>query len=193
MRINPYKSNAKYISFTGIMLSVAIVLTMLESIFSAFLPVGVRLGLSNVVTMTAIISINPPTAFLITILKSLFVFITRGATAGAMSLGGGFFAFLVTLLMYKYTNSSYILMSVLSAVAHSMAQICVAAVITQSFYTLYYLPLLLITSVISGVCTGIILNSVLKILQNTSLLKYDKFIERDGQINEKTQGNSSQA
>lgn len=167
-RLNPYDSGAKYVSVTGILLALAVVFTSLESMFSAFLPAGVRIGLANIVVMAAIIAINVPTAFLITVLKSVFVLLTRGITAGFMSLSGGVLAFAVTALMFRFTNSSYVLMSVLSSVAHIIGQLLLTTVMLQSAYAFYYAPVLLITSIIAGVCTGLVLNVV---LEHTSLLK----------------------
>ncbi len=162
MKINPYKSNARYVAITGMMLALAVVLTTLESQFSAFLPAGVRIGLSNIVIMTALLSINAPTALIITILKSVFVLLTRGVTAGMMSVCGGLAAFLVTWLLFRHTSSSYVMVSVISAVAHIIGQLCMASVLTGSVYTFYYAPLLLIVGIASGVCTGIVLDIILK-------------------------------
>lgn len=161
IKLNPYKSTSKYVTVTGLMLALAAILTALESRFSAFLPVGVRIGLSNVVIMTAITAVNIPTALIITVLKSVFVLVTRGVSAGFMSFSGGVFAFAVASVLFKKTKSSYILISVLSAVAHTIGQLLAASMITQSVYTLYYSPLMITLSIVSGFCTGIILNTTI--------------------------------
>ena len=166
MKINPFKSSARYIAFTGIMLGIAIVLTTLESQLSAFLPLGVRLGLSNIVIMTTLLFINAPTAVIITILKSIFVLLTRGVTAGIMSLSGGLAAFLITWLLFKKTKSSFIMVSVIGAIVHIIGQLCIASALTGSFYTFFYAPLLFITAIVSGICTGIVLKIVIKHLNN---------------------------
>ncbi len=164
MKINPYNSTAKYVARGGIFLSIALVLTYFESLFSVFLPNGVRLGLSNVAIMTSAVIINPITALAITFLKGIFVFMTRGFSAGALSLCGGILAFLVMYLFFKFTKSSYVFVSVFSAVAHSFGQVLMSVFLTGSIYTFYYFPILLITSVISGVLTGFIAGAVIKSL-----------------------------
>ena len=154
MKLNPFRSAASYVSVTGILLALAAALTTIESMLSAFLPAGVRIGLANIVVLCAAECINAPTALLITLLKSVFVMLTRGFTAGIMSLCGGLPAFAVTVLLLKKTNASYIAVSVMGAVLHIFGQLIAACFFTGSAYTLYYAPLLLVTAVVSGFFTG---------------------------------------
>ncbi len=154
MKLNPFRSAASYVSVTGILLALAVALTTIESMLSAFLPAGVRIGLANIVVLCAAECINAPTALLITLLKSVFVLLTRGFTAGVMSLCGGLPAFLITVFLLKKTNASYIGVSVSGAVLHIFGQLFAACFFTGSAYTLYYAPLLLVTAAASGFFTG---------------------------------------
>ena len=154
MKLNPFRSAASYVSVTGILLALAVALTTIECMLSAFLPAGVRIGLANIVVLCAAECINAPTALLITLLKSIFVLLTRGFTAGVMSLCGGLPAFLITVFLLKKTNASYIGVSVSGAVLHIFGQLFAACFFTGSAYTLYYAPLLLVTAVASGFFTG---------------------------------------
>ena len=154
MKLNPFRSAASYVSVTGILLALAAALTTIESMLSAFLPAGVRIGLANIVVLCAAECINAPTALLITLLKSVFVMLTRGFSAGVMSLCGGLPAFAVTVLLLKKTNASYIAVSVMGAVLHIFGQLIAACFFTGSAYTLYYAPLLLVTAVVSGFFSG---------------------------------------
>ena len=79
-------SAARYTAVMGLLFAVSAALNMIESLFSAFLPLGMRVGLANIVIMAAILCINLPSAALLVLLKSAFVLLARGATAGAMSL-----------------------------------------------------------------------------------------------------------
>lgn len=166
MKINPYRSTAKYVAVSGIMLGIAAALTAIESMLSAFMPAGVRIGLANIVVLTAAACINLPTAFIITLLKSVFVLLTRGITAGAMSFGGGMLAFAVTAVMLSMTRASYVMISVSGAIAHIIGQLIVAALLTQSKYTFYYAPLLIATGTASGFVTGAVANAVIPHFSN---------------------------
>ena len=164
--IRPEKiSPARYAAVMGLLFAVTAALNMLESIFSAFLPAGIRVGLSNIVIMTAILCINLPSAALLTLLKAAMVLMTRGFTAGVMSFVGSFATFAVTALLFRKSGYSYILISVLGATAHSFGQICAAAVLLGTANVFAYAPVLVTASVITGVCTGIVLKAVFPILQ----------------------------
>ena len=87
------------IALIGLMLSLALVLSLFESMLPAlpFLPVGVKLGLSNIVTMYCLFFLGARPAFAVAALKSLFVLLTRGPTGAAMSFAGGILSLAVML------------------------------------------------------------------------------------------------
>jgi heptaprenyl diphosphate synthase len=110
--------------------------------------------------MLAVISIYFHSVYVLVLLKALFVLLTRGLQQRNVALRG-ILAFAVTVLLYKYTKNSYIMISVLSAISHSAGQLILAAVITESINVIYYFPLLIIVGTAAGFCTGIVLNIVL--------------------------------
>ena len=71
--------------------ALAIALSYLESLVSPLLGLmpAIKLGLSNIVVMYALLFLRTRTALLLVVLKALFAFLTRGATAGFLSLCGG--------------------------------------------------------------------------------------------------------
>lgn len=153
-------SAARYTAVMGLLFAVSAALNWLESVFSAALPAGMRVGLSNIAVMLAILCINLPSALLLTVLKSGFVFLTRGATAGIMSLCGSLAAFFVTALLFRKTKASYILTSVLAAVAHSFGQLCAAWLLLGTASVFVYAPILTASSAAAGVLTGIALKVI---------------------------------
>ena len=162
-------SAARYAALMGLLFALAGALNTLENLLSSFLPAGMRVGLSNIVIMAAILCINLPSAATLVLLKAVLVLFTRGLTAGVMSLCGSMAAFLVTALLFRRTRCSYILISVLGAIAHSVGQLCAAAVILGTAYTFAYAPVLIFASVGTGIFTGIVLKTVFPILQKTVL------------------------
>lgn len=162
-------SAARYAALMGLLFALAGALNTLENLLSAFLPAGMRVGLSNIVIMSAILCINLPSAAVLVLLKAVLVLFTRGFTAGVMSLCGSTAAFLVTALLFRRTRCSYILISVLGAIAHSVGQLCAAAVILGTAYTFAYAPVLIFASVGTGIFTGIVLKTVFPLLQKNVL------------------------
>ncbi len=154
-------SYSRYTAVMGVLFAAAAVLNMLDSAFSAFLPAGIRAGLSNIVIMTAILGINLPSAFLLTLLKAILVLVTRGFTAGVMSFCGGTAAFAVTALLFGKTKASYIMVSISGAISHSLGQLAAAAFLLENVSVFAYFAVLAASSVVTGICTGAALKAVM--------------------------------
>jgi len=159
------------IVLTAILFALAIVLSMVENIITpAQLFAGVKLGLSNIVTMYCLFFMGvKPTAALV-ILKAFFTLLTRGLIASMLALTGGAFSVLIMLLLLWLGRGkiSYLIISVAGAVAHNTGQLILASWLTKSLYTLYYFPILLLSGVGAGVVTGITLRAVMPAIKRVS-------------------------
>ena len=98
-----HSGHAARIAYTALFLSLSLVLSWLEMQLpqAPFLPPGVKLGLSNVVTMYCLFFVNAPSAFLVAFLKSLFAFLMRGSFAGLFSFLGGLCSVTVRLIFSR--------------------------------------------------------------------------------------------
>lgn len=147
------------IAQTGMMSALAVAISAIEMLVpvTSFLPPGCRIGFSNVATMLAARNISAFSAFAVTVVKSLFVFATRGFTAFLLSLAGGVASTLlcVMLLRGKRKKFGYIGVGVSGAAAHNLAQLAVYSVLAgQSIW--YYAPILLAFGTVSGALTGVL-------------------------------------
>src|SRR5699024_6514019 len=99
---------SRKIAVCGLLGALALVLTLLEGMLPPIpgLPPGARPGLSNIVTMFAAGSLGLPYALAIALLKGVFAFLTRGVTAGLMSLSGGLMSTLAMWVVWKKTRFS---------------------------------------------------------------------------------------
>ena len=72
---------ARETAWTGMLFALAIALSYLESLVSPLLGLmpAIKLGLSNIVVMYALLFLRTRTALLLVVLKALFAFLTRGA------------------------------------------------------------------------------------------------------------------
>lgn len=141
---------------------------------TTFLPLGAKPGLSNIVTMFVTDSMGFFGGLYIVLLKAVFALVTRGATAGLMSLSGGMLSLLVVALMLKVGNKNVTMIGigVLSSCAHNMGQLAVSCVITGTGALINYAPFLLLFGIATGVITGTVLQIVMpKIEKVTSKLK----------------------
>ena len=154
------KLNARKIAFLGIAGTLCIVLSALESLLVPVipgLPPGAKPGLSNIVIM--LLSATGQTSGILfpVLMKSLFVLMTRGASAFFMSLSGGMLSALVMLFLYKrqFRNVTETGIGVLSACAHNTGQLLVSMLYTGTSALIGYYPVLLLFGTVTGLVTGI--------------------------------------
>ena len=143
----------KRLALMGLLFALAMALSFLESLLPALpmLPPGIRLGLSNIVTMYALF--------------------TRGAVAAAMSASGGIASVTVMLLLSLLPGirRQYLLLSVFGGAAHNVGQLIAARFIISNQYVWYYLPVLLAAGLLMGAITGMALRVVMPYLDRLSL------------------------
>lgn len=162
------KKNYK-IALTAILCALAIALNFLEGLIPPlpFLPPGAKPGFSNIITMFAAGSLGFPHAFAIALLKGLFSFVTRGATAGIMSLSGGILSAVAMYLLMRYSRKhlGLIGISVICALCHNLGQLMAAMLITSTANIAYYAPALAVFGIVTGAVTGVILRAVIPALE----------------------------
>ncbi len=149
--------NKKY-ALIIILVTNAILISFLESFIPIPIPVpGVKLGLGNIITMIAIAFLGFKDVLFIVIVRCFVVAVlTRGVMMLAFSLSGGIFSALVMWLLYKKFSGFFSIkgISIGGAIVHSTAQIVVASLILGQIVVMFYLPILLISSVVTGLITG---------------------------------------
>ena len=158
------REQVSFITFTGVFLALSVILNIIESIISPLvgLPPGVKLGLSNIIIMFCLLSVNYRTAFMLSILKSIYIITTRGITAGVLSVSGGLcsIVIMILVLIVSKNKASYFLLSTLGGMSHNIAQILIASIIVKTHMITYYLPILIISGILAGTLTAIILKVV---------------------------------
>ena len=148
----------------GLLFATAVVLSYIEGMVSVpGLPPGVKLGLSNIVTMYYVFFLGVSNAYTLAVLKALSVLLMRGPTGALLSLLGGLISVTVMLLLLhlKGNSLSYLVISILGAIGHNMGQLLGASMLTGTTLTLYYFPVLILSGVGMGLVTGLVLKTVL--------------------------------
>lgn len=155
-----------YVSLCGMLCAAALLLSFIEGLIptAGLLPPGVKLGLSNVVTMFAAFSLGFPAALSIALFKAFFALLTRGALAGLLSLCGGVLSVCLLCGLLKIDKSrrlSFLFLSITGSVCHNLGQLTAVMLIT-SFAAVYYAPILIISAVAAGSVTSFILKATWK-------------------------------
>ena len=138
--------------------AIALTIFVVEAQIPAPVPIpGIKLGLANIVTAYAVYALGAKEGAAI-----LFVRIFLGAIFSGnfgtilYSAGGGALAILTTIgLKFVLRENQLWITGCLSAIAHSIGQMIVAVWATGTPSLLIYLPVLIVCSVITGICTGL--------------------------------------
>ena len=151
-------TNKKLTAFTqtALLCTAAVAISFVESILPSALPIpGAKIGLSNIITAMAIEDIGFTSAVSIVIIKALFAGVTRGFVSGLMSFFGGLFGMLAMYLFMRVKRGvfGYLGIGVWGALMHNFGQLGVSYLL-YGRAVLYYTPILMTVSLITGCITG---------------------------------------
>ncbi len=152
----------------SMLLSISIILNILESFIPIFNFPGIRIGLANIITLIVLYSYGSKDAIYISVLRVILVGILRTglfSTTFYFSLFGSIFS-IISMIIFKKTKLSIIGVSIIGSIMHNIGQI-IAALILLNTNLIYYIPLLIITSIITGTIIGFISKELLNFTQNS--------------------------
>lgn len=163
----------KRLVFIALFISIALTLNYFERLIPIVNPIpGVKLGLANVVSLVALSLFSLPEVLAIVVIRTILGAAFYGSISALMfSMAGGIMSLLGMwlLLRLKLKQVSTVGISVFGAVCHNFGQVSVAVVILQSAAIYSYLPILLVSSVITGVLTGIVASRTIPYLERFHL------------------------
>ncbi|MCI8328533.1 MAG: Gx transporter family protein [Oscillibacter sp.] len=169
------KLTTKQLSLCALLTAMALALSYLENLFplSLAIPVpGVKLGLANIVTLFALYALGAAEAMLILLARCLLGSLFAGNLNALMfSLLGGLCAMGVMIVLSRLPGLSLYGVSAGGAAAHSCGQIAAAVLTLGSSAPLYYLPVLLAVSLLTGGLTGLASACLFQGLAHTDLMK----------------------
>lgn len=148
----------KRLTENALLTAFALIIFIIELQLPSLSPVpGLKLGLSNIITVYAVFTRRPRDAAQILGVRIVLGTILGGNMSALMySAAGGLLCYLVMLLLRPVLSSRQIwVASVLGAIAHNTGQILVAVLITQTPVLFAYLPVLTLGGVIAGILTGL--------------------------------------
>lgn len=157
---------------TAMLFAAAMVLSIIEGGIPIPVPVpGVKFGLSNIVVMYALFFVDIQSAVSVAVLKGVFTILTKGPIAGILSLTGGLLSVgvMFVLMAVIKEKGSYFLYSMCGALFHNIGQFAAISLIYSNQGLWYYLPVLLITGVLAGGLTSVLLKIILPALKKLGL------------------------
>ena len=142
----------------ALLTAIALTIFMVEAQIPALVPVpGVKLGLSNIVTVFAVFAMGPKEAASILFARVFLGAIFAGNFSTIFySAAGGALAIVVTIFLRKIlTEKQLWVAGVMGAIAHSIGQMAMAMLLLGTPSLAVYLPVMIAISIVTGLFTGL--------------------------------------
>ena len=148
----------KKLTLMALLAAIALTIFTLEAQLPPPVPLpGIKLGLSNIVTVFAVFTLGPWEAAAILAVRIFLGAVFAGTFSTILySAAGGLLAILTTIALRRLLQPGQIWVAgCLGAVAHSLGQMAVAVWISGTASILIYLPVMLLCSILTGLFTGL--------------------------------------
>lgn len=163
--------NVHKLTLIAVLTASAIVIAIAESFIPSIGIPGIKLGLANIVILITLYELGIMEATFINLIRVVVVGVVRGTIMSMgflMSLTGAILSLGIMILFYLLIKKfSIIGVSVVGAIFHVIGQIAIAMIFLDSVYILYYLPIIGLSAIITGVLVGI----VAKLVINTGVIR----------------------
>ena len=163
------------IAAAGIGTALALLLSYVESLFPLPIPVpGVKLGLANTIVLVLLLREEEAEAFLVAALRVLLsAALFSGYSGFFYAIAGSLVSCAVMALARRWGVFGTVGLSVMGGVTHSLSQLCVAVLVTQTPQLFSYAGILTAAGMVSGILTGTMAAAVFRLLPKTGSAKQE--------------------
>ena len=151
-------------AYLGLLTAVAILFGYIETLlpFSFGIP-GIKLGLTNIVTVLVLYLFNWRSACVVMLARVLVVGFLFGNAYGILySLSGAVLSLFGMCLVMHCKEISMVGVSITGGILHNIGQLLVAALVVKELRLSYYAPILIIAGTLTGLLIGMIAALVYK-------------------------------
>ncbi|MEG2304041.1 MAG: Gx transporter family protein [Lachnospiraceae bacterium] len=156
------------VAYFGVFTALALIFSYIETLipFQIGIP-GVKLGLANLIIIVALYKMTLKEVYILSIVRVVLSGFIFGNLFGILySLSGGLLSLTGMWILKKNEKFSILGISVMGGVLHNIGQLIMAMMVLESISLFYYVPMLLIAGVVTGVVIGIVAREMLKRLVN---------------------------
>lgn len=155
-------------AYFGMFTALALIFGYVESLIPFHIGIpGVKLGLANLIIVIALYRLEIKEVYLLSITRIILSgFLFANLFSIIYSLAGGILSLTAMWLLKKREGFSVIGVSVIGGVMHNIGQLIIAMIVVESLNLAYYIPVLLISGLFTGIVIGIVANEMLKRLKN---------------------------
>ena len=146
------------LALLGLLTGLALILFIVEAQIPPLVPIpGVKIGLANIITVFAVFFLSAGDGAKILAARIFLGAVFAGNFSSIFySAAGGLCAILAVIcLKLVLTKNQIWIAGCLGAVAHGIGQMAVAVFVTGTPSVLIYLPVLMVSGIITGIFTGL--------------------------------------
>lgn len=161
------KKNASHIAqkvaVIGALAAFGAILSYIETLIGFCLGVpGVKLGIANIAVLVTLYRYNGRSAAAVNFVRILVVGLLFGNMFSIVfSIFGAFISLMFMIVIKKTDKFSILGTSAVGGVGHNMGQALAAMFIVDSYSVTYYIPVLFIAGIVTGILVGMVANVIL--------------------------------
>lgn len=131
---------------------------------------GVKLGLANLIIVIALYKTDIRQVYLLAVTRVVLAgFLFGNLFSIVYSLAGGLLSLTVMWFLKRRDSFSVAGISVAGGVMHNVGQLIVAMIAVESMNLMYYIPVLLISGLLTGIVIGLVAKEMLERLRSIHL------------------------
>lgn len=155
----------KRIVYLALLAAMAVVLHTVDHYISAPLPLGVKFGLANIISLVVVEIYGAKEMFAINFFRVMISGLMTGSIMSYpffMSCGGVFLSSIVLAFLKKLNKLPPVSVSIIAAIFHNIGQLTVLAFVLSSKAFYSYILVMMISSIPTGIITGMVSLEILK-------------------------------
>lgn len=167
------RMSALEVATYGLLAAVALIFGYVEALFPLPLPVpGIKLGLGNIVVLFTLAGFGWRAGLAIALVKVVVSALLFGNPMVLMySAGGAALSFVAMWVVLHWSRLSIVGVSMVGGVFHMVGQLAVVAFTFSPHVALVYLPVLMISGLVTGLLTGYVCRLVIRTTAKSNLFK----------------------
>lgn len=152
------------VAYFGVFTALALIFSYVETLIPINFGIpGIKLGLANLITLISLYKMTVKEAYLISVVRVVLSgFIFGNLFAILYSLAGGVLSITTMTVCKKINKFSIYGVSMAGGVFHNIGQLIMAMLVVESVTIAGYLPVLLVSGLITGLVIGLVSNETIK-------------------------------
>ena len=153
----------KKTAYLGVFLAAAMICSYIETLIPINFGIpGIKLGLANIVVLLMLYLVGAKEAFAVSMVRVVLTGLLFGNIFSVVySLSGAILSFIVMVLLKKNDRLLCVSVSTAGGISHNIGQLLAASLMIHDFHVMFYVPVLLIAGLITGLLIGFLAQELL--------------------------------